>query len=108
MKNFNIKRSELKVLSKGLRILVNEGMIATINEGLRNIYKENGHGQLNTLKQWNQLGMAVRKGEKALLLWGQPKQIEKVNNETKEMDEFDFFPICYVFSDKQVISRRAE
>jgi hypothetical protein len=81
------------------------------NLNCRGIYKSDGHAVLNTLKQWNYMGKLVKKGEKALLLWGQPKHVERTaeaNAENVEVDEFDFFPICYVFSDKQVTAREAK
>ncbi|MDR1553359.1 MAG: ssDNA-binding domain-containing protein [Prevotellaceae bacterium] len=104
----NEKRAELKELSKHLRNLVKEGAFYSINEGLKEAYKHRGHKNLNTLKQWNKLGKFVKKGEKALLLWGQPKQVKRVNEETTEVDEFDFWPICYVFSDLQVIDKEGK
>ncbi|MDR2065440.1 MAG: hypothetical protein LBP85_07020 [Prevotellaceae bacterium] len=113
MKNFrtdkiNERRAELKELSKHLRILIKEGAIDSINEGLKETYRNSGHTELNTLKQWNKSGKLVKKGEKALLLWGQPKRVERVSEETAEADEFDFWPVCYVFSNKQVTERRTE
>jgi hypothetical protein len=102
------KRTELKELSQPLRMLMKEGAIESINEGLKGIYKDNGHSVLNTLNQWNKQGKQVKKGEKALLLWARPKHVERVNEETTEVDEFDYWPICYVFSDTQVTDRRAE
>jgi hypothetical protein len=102
------KRAELKELSQPLRMLMKEGEIANINEGLKDIYKNGGHNTLNTLNQWNKQGKQVKKGEKALLLWARPKHVERINEETTEVDDFDYWPICYVFSDAQVKDRRAE
>ncbi|MDR1198984.1 MAG: hypothetical protein LBK94_08265 [Prevotellaceae bacterium] len=95
-------------MSKTLRLLLREGAIDSINEGLKDIYRQAGHDTLNTLQQWNRMKKTVKKGEKALLLWGQPRRVERMNDETAERDEFDFWPVCYVFSDKQVMARRAE
>jgi hypothetical protein len=102
------KRAELKELSQPLRILMKEGAIESINEGLKNMYRNGGHSVLNTIRQWNRQGKQVKKGEKALLLWAQPKHVQRVNEETTEVDEFDYWPICYVFSNTQVTDRRAE
>jgi len=99
------KRAELKMLSRLLRPLVIEGCINSINDGLKDLYKQKGHEVLNTLHQWNKQGKRVKKGEKALLLWAQPRHVERVNETTAEVDEFDFWPICYVFSDLQVIEQ---
>jgi hypothetical protein len=113
MKNFkeskiNERRAELKEISKGLRILLKEGAIDTINEGLKQMYRDNGHVELNTLKQWNRSGMIVKKGEKALLLWAVKTKRTVKNEDTGEQDEFDFWTVCYVFSNKQVTERRTE
>jgi hypothetical protein len=59
-KNYE-KRIELKALSKPLRILRNEGAIDSINDGLKGIYKQSGHEELNTLWEWNRLGKQVKK-----------------------------------------------
>lgn len=101
------KRAELRGLSQGIKLLVKEGKYDTINEGLIELYAENGHKNLNTMYQWNELNMTVRKGEKALLLWGKPVQGKKETPEAQpepgaDKDETDFWPICYVFSEKQV------
>jgi hypothetical protein len=45
----------------------------------------------------------VKKGEKALLLWGEPRKAAKQEKTTgNEKDEFSFFPLAYVFSENQV------
>lgn len=103
----NPRREELKKLSAGLKELVKMGTIPTINEGLKEIYKSNGHYELKTLRQWNRVGKRVIKGEKALLLWASPRKIDiKKAEKDKEADKMDFFPICYVFSNKQVEERK--
>lgn len=99
------KREELKALSKPFKKLVEVGEIDTINEGLTAYYSDQGHRNLKTLKQWNQAGKKVKKGEHALLLWGRPKAVtrKEVTQEAQaESEETDFYPICFVFSDSQV------
>jgi hypothetical protein len=101
------KREYLKELSSGLRILKKEGAIDSINEGLKEIYAQDGHIELKTLRQWNKVGKRVKKGESALLLWAQPKKINtpNPNNQTEqsnEEDQMNFFPLCFVFSNKQI------
>jgi len=99
------KREELKALSKPFKKLVDDGAIDTINEGLTALYAEQGHSDLKTLKQWNEAGKKVKKGEHAFLLWGRPKAIHKKDEPTTEQTEgaeLDFFPICFVFSALQV------
>ena len=87
-------------------MLVKEGTIDTVNEGLKEIYADEGHTDLKTIHQWNKVGKQVIKGEKALLLWGKPQSFEVVNEDTSEIDELDFYPICFVFSQKQVIDSK--
>lgn len=97
------KREILKGISKGLQLLKKEGAIDSVNEGLRDIYAQSGHAELHTIHQWNKLGKRVKKGEKALCLWGKPKREQ--DNEAggnTEVDKMDFYPICYVFSNLQV------
>ena len=95
---FRERRARLIELSTPLRALVKEGAIESVNEGLRQIYAQAGHTQLNRFFEWKNQGKQVRKGEKALLLWATPKQ--KVSTDTGE--EWKFFPVCYVFSNLQV------
>lgn len=99
------KREYLKQLSAPFRLMKKEGAIDSINDGLKDFYAENGHEELNTLKQWNKKGYSVKKGEKALLLWARPKKFEVVNADTSEVDEMDFYPLCFVFSQKQVAQK---
>lgn len=99
----NPRREELKAISAPLKSLLLNGEVATINEALRKIYAEQGHLQLKTLRQWNECGFVVKKGSKALLLWGAPKKLhkKKESESGEESDYSDFFPICYVFSENQ-------
>lgn len=102
------KREILKQLSKPLQVLAKSEAIENVNEGLKGIYRQEGHITLKTLRQWNKEGKRVRKGERALCLWGKPKLREqKADNSTTEQgkDEknpLNFFPVCYVFSNQQV------
>lgn len=94
------KRCYLKELSKGFGTLKKQGQINTINEALKSIYSEQGHSVLKTYEQWKKEGKHVKKGEKALLLWGRPKGVQRLEDENSQ-DE-TFFPICFVFSNLQV------
>ena len=96
------KREILKGLSKPIKMLVKEGRFESVNDGLKEFYAEDGHQELKTISQWNKDGKQVRKGEKALLLWGSPRKHEVINADTSEVDEMDFYPICFVFSNMQV------
>lgn len=91
------KRAELKELSQPFKPLLKTGVIKCINEGLRRIYSDQGHTVLKTLKEWNAEGMRVKKGEHACLLWGAPV------SSTKADEEIKYYPVCFVFSQKQVV-----
>lgn len=98
------KREELKALSAGFKILLKEGAIGSVNEGLANYYAEQGHNILHSYRQWKEQGFQVRKGSKALLMWGEPKKYGKQEEQqgTEEENKETWFPLAYVFSNLQV------
>lgn len=97
------KRQQLKELSRIVGIAVKSGQYESINEGLVEIYRTEGHTEIHSFRGWLKNGFAVRKGEKALLLWGQPKKSEKQEQPAEsEEDKTQFWPLAYVFSQKQV------
>lgn len=100
------KRAFLRELSRPIQDLVKIGAIESVNEGLKDIYAQQGHEELKTIHQWNSTGKQVKKGEKALLLWGSPKKYEVEKTESEEKDELDYYPICFVFSNLQVIDAK--
>ena len=68
------KRNELKELSRQLQKQAQDhGLKTSTNFLLREWYAADGHKELKTFEQWKEQGYFVRKGEKALLLWGHPK-----------------------------------
>jgi hypothetical protein len=94
-----IVRQDLKEKSNLVKPLVQMGEFDTINEALINkLYKSELHNEFKPLVVWNKEGKKVKKGEKAFTIWGKPR---KAKNDDSE-DEFSFFPVCYVFSNKQV------
>lgn len=107
-RKINPRREELKALSAPFAILKKQGAIETINEGLADYYRSQGFKDLKSLPEWNTLGRLVRKGEKALLLWGSPRprnkeqapeQPEPIESTDQQQEEkrLDFYPIAYVF-----------
>ena len=98
--NIQAKRKELKEISKNLLELKNSGSIASVNEGLKTLYSEQGHAELKTFEQWERVGMHVKKGSKALYLWG--RQTAKTITEDGQEKEIKFFPLVALFSDSQV------
>lgn len=94
------KRAFLKNASKELKNLVAQGEYSSINEALTHLYYKDGHRELKTVKQWNAKGKRVKKGEKALLLWGKAKSIALQDGE--EESNKQFYPVSFVFSENQV------
>lgn len=109
------KRAELKVLSQSLVARRNLGEYMgneddTVNGLLRFHYACSGYTNLKTFKEWKEAGCTVRKGEKALLIWGTPvvskaekQRIEELKKQGREEEaKDDFFPLCYLFAECQV------
>lgn len=106
------KREELKALSLPFKMLIKEGAIGSINEGLANYYASLGHTTLNSYNKWKEQGFQVKRDSKALLFWGEPKPIAKgveiktphtpPKKDGKEDEGNTFFPLAYVFSNLQV------
>jgi len=95
------KRRKLQALSLQAKKMVEMGKVESVNEGLKLIYKKEGHEELKTFKQWFEIGKVVKKGEKGLMLWAKPLHVLK--NEIKENEsEPSYFPVMYVFSNLQV------
>ena len=98
--NIQAKRMELKEISKTLKELKQNGGINTINEGLLSIYNLQGHRELKTFEQWERQGMRVKRGAKALYLWG--RQTTKIISEQGQEKEIQYFPLVPLFSDIQI------
>ena len=101
-----ISRKSLIAMSQTLRLLVKEGAIDSVNDGLKDLYTEQNPTikEFKTFHQWKDTGATVRKGEKAFLVWGQPRHIEQVPEGSSEPEEFKYWPICYLFANTQVVT----
>jgi hypothetical protein len=107
------KRDILKAMSRAVKPLVGEeGQYDSINEAIVEVfYKPEGHNELYTFNQWKEKGFAVRKGEKALFVWGSPVDRNKDSKGNKidpEKDEEEFYPLCFLFSNKQVAQSKVK
>ena len=102
------KREELKGISRVLQQAVKSGAYKSVNEGLVSMYAEQGHTEIHSYIQWRERGCQVKRGSKALLLWGEPRSAtkqekpEQKNDNNNEDDEYKFFPLAYVFSQQHV------
>lgn len=111
--NARTRRQALKNLCNTLQAAAKAaGMEETPNELLREYYAQAGHTELKTFEEWKQAGFYIRKGEKAILLWGHPKPSRQAKEAAKqagkpeEEAENDFYPLAYLFSNKQVAPRQ--
>lgn len=107
------RRQALKNLCNTLQAAAKAaGMEETPNELLREYYAQAGHTELKTFDEWKQAGFYIRKGEKAILLWGHPKpsrqakEAAKQEGKPEEEAENDFYPLAYLFSNQQVAPRK--
>jgi hypothetical protein len=103
------RRQALRDLSNELKSMAQiNGKEAHVNELLRDFYAGTGHTELKTFEQWKAQGYFVRKGEKALLLWGKPTASKTAIQEATEQGkseedaDTDFYPLAYLFSKQQV------
>lgn len=71
---------------------------------IKYFYKSPEHQEFHTFKGWLKEGHAVKKGEKAFLVWGRPKAVQEQekNPQAENDEESDFFPVSYIFSNAQV------
>ena len=111
--NARARRQALKDLCNTLQAAATvAGMEETPNELLREYYAQAGHTELKTFEEWKQAGFYIRKGEKAILLWGHPKPSRQAKEAAKqagkpeEEAENDFYPLAYLFSNQQVAPRQ--
>ncbi|HUI32020.1 MAG TPA: hypothetical protein VLY84_00255 [Dysgonamonadaceae bacterium] len=77
----------------------------TINDIIiKYFYKDAKNTEFHTFKGWLKNGHAVKKGEKAFLIWGRPKGVQdKEQGKDTDKETTDFFPISFLFSNAQVV-----
>lgn len=107
------RRDQLKELSNSLKPLVDAGDFETLNAALVAYYKQQ-HPEIiefHTFHDWKHQGATIRKGEKAFIIWGQPRKLssDQEANQTPGQEELEdtFFPICCLFANTQVITAEA-
>lgn len=79
----------------------------TINQVLVMMYEtETSAHEFKTFHDWKKEGFKVNKGEKGFAVWGKPKKAKKTleteDGEKLEGDEFEYYPMCYLFNENQV------
>lgn len=97
-------RKKIIVLSQQARLLMEMEEAGSVNEGLIMIYEQNNEGanEFNTFAQWKDKGYVIKKGSKAFLVWGQPRQVSQTPEGATEPEEYKYWPICYLFANTQV------
>lgn len=108
------KRNALRELSKIAKMRISadcEGM--SVNEVLiTEFYSDEENKEFKTFQDWKKLGCNIIKGSTAFIVWGKPKAIKKgeeaKQSQNQEEDKEDFFPLCYLFSNAQVIKDDAK
>ena len=79
-----------------------------LNYFILNCVYKGGNKQFKTFEQWQKEGASINKGEKAYVIWGQPKKVEALTISSDQAAEpFLLYPISYVFSNSQVTFRNA-
>lgn len=104
------RRSELVILSKAMKIAIEEGKIKAenVNAALVIYYKlkDDKIKELHTFSDWRKKGFKVKKGSKSYPVWSAPKRYIKDNPEASQsseaIEELKSFKICSLFSNEQV------
>ena len=96
-------RQQLKQLSQELKPLVEGGEFDNINQALIATYTTDEHPIFKKFWDWKKEGYTILKGSKAFAVWAQPVQGKKKEaTQDQEPDEYEYFPICFLFSNAQV------
>lgn len=96
------KKALLKQMSTNAKALIELGDERTVNEILLDWYTNEEHQEFHTIKDWNEKGFRVVKGQKAFFIWSKKRTGIEKNEDTNEEQEFEFFSLAYLFSNAQV------
>ncbi len=81
---------------------------------LKFIYNTNGDApRYEKFETWKKEGATIKKGAKATVIWGQPRKghnkpaepakADLLATEDTEGNEYEFFPLCFLFSEFDVV-----
>lgn len=108
-------REELILLSNNLKDLVDNGVYENMNKALISYYKQTYNlTSLKGFEQWNSEGFIIKKGSKGYKIWGKPRNFtDKQTDKDKTEEQTDknepyFYPIAYLFSEKQVVKSKKD
>ena len=78
---------------------------------LKYFYKVPEGMELGTFHQWKAKNCMIKKGEKALVIWGQPLRAQKEEKAKakgepapEDDEDGDYFPMCFLFRADQVLT----
>jgi antirestriction protein ArdC len=79
---------------------------------LRYFYKIPEGMELGTFHQWKAKGCMIKKGEKSIVIWGQPLRAQRAEQAkakgqevpAEDEDSGDYFPMCFLFRADQVLT----
>ncbi len=86
---------------------------------LRYVYNNGAELRYETFKEWKARGATIKKGAKATIVWGQPRKGAimpdsenapgnvDASNDSEDMQEYEFFPLCFLFSENDVFFPQA-
>ncbi len=122
-RKINPKREELKAISQKAKKLRDEwaenlekqerfeesAMVESMTVNsiiIDKFYKDEENKEFHTFYDWKKEGKKVKKGEKAFLIWGRKRKTEQEEPTQGEdpKKSFSFYPLAYLFSNKQVES----
>ena len=112
LKELSAQAKEIKEMYKQKASTPEEALKAeslTLNQIIiKHFYKSEEHQEFNTFGGWLKEGKAVKKGEKAFLIWGRPKAVQEQEkgNEPPKDEEGDFYPVSFIFSNAQVTAAK--
>lgn len=101
---YQANRTRLIEMSAQARKMVERGDFDRVNEAIiEAIYKTESPDieEFKTFGQWKQEGKTIKKGSKAYIVWGQPRKTPQTEA-TEEPKEYQYWPLCYLFSNLQV------
>ena len=112
MKAPNPRRLELVKLSRAFKPLVEAGKFAKVNDAIVAYYtQQTGKTDWHTFKGWKDAGFSVVKGATGFPIWAAPRAMGEGKPQDQAPAELasngegpQWFPVCYLFHDGQVIA----
>lgn len=115
MKAPNPRRLELAKLSRAFKPLVQSGKFPNVNAAVMAYYQQQtGKQEWRTFRGWKEAGFSVIKGSSGFPIWATPRPMgsgKPAEDEPANLAEMghggQWFPVCYLFHEGQVIKAEA-